>query len=139
VYQDREDSVMHTTQREPSLGELFGDLSRQLTTLVRQEMHLATTEMKQKASGMGRDVGLMAAGGLLAYVGVLGIVAGIILWLGLVIPLWLSALIVGAVIVVLGFLLVRSGLAGLKQRDLAPQATIRSLREDVEWAKEAAA
>ncbi|MDP8949979.1 MAG: phage holin family protein [Actinomycetota bacterium] len=119
-----------------SLGELFSELSQETTTLIRQEVNLAKTEMSQKASRVGKDVGFMAAGGAVAYAGLLAIVAGVIALVGLVIPLWLSALLVGLVVAAIGYFLVRKGLDALKQEDLAPRQTIETLKEDKEWAKD---
>ncbi len=119
-----------------SLGELFSELSQETTTLIRQEVNLAKTEMSQKASRVGKDVGFMAAGGAVAYAGLLAILAGVIALLGLVIPLWLSALLVGLVVAGLGYFLVRRGLDALKQEDLAPRQTIETLKEDKQWAKD---
>ena len=119
-----------------SLGELFSELSQETTTLIRQEVNLAKTEMSQKASRVGKDVGFMAAGGAVAYAGLLAILAGVIALLALVIPLWLSALLVGVVVAGLGYFLVRKGLDALKQEDLAPRDTIQTLKEDKQWAKD---
>ncbi|MDP9480975.1 MAG: phage holin family protein [Actinomycetota bacterium] len=119
-----------------SLGELFSELSQETTTLIRQEVNLAKTEMSQKASRVGKDVGFMAAGGAVAYAGLLAIIAGVIALLGLVIPLWLSALLVGLVVAVVGYFLVKRGLDALKQEELAPRETIQTLKEDKEWAKD---
>ena len=119
-----------------SLGELFSELSQETTTLVRQEMNLAKAEMSQKASRVGKDVGFLAAGGAVAYAGLLAIIAGVIALLGLIIPLWLSALLVGLVVAGVGYFLVRRGLDALKQEDLAPRETIETLKEDKEWAKD---
>ena len=119
-----------------SLGELFSELSQETTMLVRQEMNLAKAEMSQKASRVGKDVGFMAAGGAVAYAGLLAIVAGLIALVGLVIPLWLSALLVGLVVAAIGYFLVKRGLDALKQEDLAPRQTIETLKEDKEWAKD---
>ena len=119
-----------------SLGELFSELSQESTTLIRQEVTLAKTEMSQKASRVGKDVGFLAAGGAVAYAGLLAIIAGVIALLGLVIPLWLSALLVGVVVAGVGYFLVRKGLDALKQEELAPLETIQSLKEDKEWAKD---
>ena len=119
-----------------SLGELFSELSQETTTLIRQEVNLAKTEMSQKASRVGKDVGFMAAGGAVAYAGLLAIIAGVIALLGLVIPLWLSAFLVGLVVAAIGYFLVRRGLDALKQEDLAPRETIETLKEDKEWAKD---
>jgi hypothetical protein len=119
-----------------SLGELFSELSQETTTLIRQEVQLAKTEMSQKASRVGKDVGFLAAGGAVAYAGLLAIIAGVIALLGLAIPLWLSALLVGVVVAAVGYFLVRKGLDALKQEDLAPQQTMETLKEDKEWAKD---
>ncbi len=112
---------MQEGRDDRSLGELFSELSQETTTLVRQEMNLAKAEMSQKASRVGKDVGFLAAGGAVAYAGLLAILAGVIALLGLIIPLWLSALLVGLVVAGVGYFLVRRGLDALKQEDLAPR------------------
>jgi hypothetical protein len=122
---------------ERSLGELFGDLARDTGTLVRQEVELAKTEMTQKASRAARDIGMLAAGGLVAYAGFLGILAAIVL--GLVaagLDAWLAALLVGAVVAAVGALLVQRGLSALKREELAPRQTVETLKEDAQWAKD---
>jgi len=121
-----------------SLGELLGDLSREVTTLVRQEMALAKAEVGQKASKIGKDVGFIAAGGLVAYAGVLALVAFLILALDHVMPLWAAALVVGLVVAGAGAALVMQGLNHLRKADLAPRETIETLKEDARWMKERA-
>ena len=121
---------------ERSLGALFSELAQETTTLVRQEVQLAKTEMSQKATRVGKDVGFLAAGGAVAYAGFLAVLAGIIVLLGQVIPMWLSALLIGLVVAGVGYFLVRRGLDALKQEDLAPRQTIETLKEDGQWAKD---
>ena len=121
---------------ERSLGELFSELARDTSTLVSQEITLAKTEMSQKASRVVKDVGFLAAGGAVAYAGLLAILAGVIVLLGQVIPMWLSALLVGLVVAGVGYFLVRKGLDALKREDLAPRQTIETLKEDQQWAKD---
>ncbi|MDQ4128584.1 MAG: phage holin family protein [Actinomycetota bacterium] len=121
---------------ERSLGELFSELAQETSTLVRQEVQLAKTEMTQKASRVGKDIGFLAAGGAVAYAGLLAILAGIIVLLGQAIPMWLSALLVGLVVAGVGYFLVRRGLDALKQEDLAPRQTIETLKEDGQWIKD---
>jgi xanthine/uracil permease len=127
--------MQHNTH-EPSLGQLFGELSREMTTLVRQEVRLASSELSQKAARVGREVGFVALGGAVAYAGFLAIVAALILVLAMVIPGWLAALVVGLVVAIIGYVLVQRGLAALKRTNLAPQQTIETLKEDMAWAKE---
>jgi Putative Actinobacterial Holin-X, holin superfamily III len=119
-----------------SLGELFSELAQDTSTLVRKEVQLAKTEMSQKASRVGKDVGFLAVGGAVAYAGLLAVLAGVIVLLGQVIHMWLSALLVGLVVAGVGYFLVRRGLDALKREDLAPRQTIETLKEDQQWAKD---
>lgn len=128
---------MQQRREDQTIGDLFSELSREMTTLVRQEIDLARIEMTQKASRVGRNVAFLAAGGAVVYAGVLAIMAAIILGLAaLGVALWLSALVVGLIVVGGGYFLVNQALTSLKQEELAPRQTIRSLNEDKEWVKE---
>lgn len=118
-----------------SVGELFAELSRETVTLVRKEVQLARAEIGQKASRVGKNVGFLVVGGVVAYTGVLALVAGIILVLGQLVPYWLSALIVGLVISAVGAFLVVKGANTLRQEDPAPRETVETLKEDREWLK----
>ena len=119
-----------------TLGELFSELAQETSTLVRQEVNLAKTEMSQKASRVGKDVGFLAAGGVVAYAGLLAILAGVIVLLGQVIPMWLSALLVGLVVAAVGYFLIKKGLDALKREDVAPRQTMETLKEDGQWIKD---
>jgi hypothetical protein len=130
---------MHDSRTDLSLGELFGDLTRDMSALVRQEVQLAKTEMTQKASKAGKDIASMAVGGAIAYAGFLVLLAALVIVLGTVgVPWWLSALLVGLVVVGVGALLIMRGRDALKQADLTPRQTIETIKEDAEWAKEQA-
>jgi len=128
---------MQQTQNDRSLGELFAELTRETSTLVRQEVALAKTEVTQKASAVGKDVGYIAAGGAVVYAGFLALVAALILILvGLGLPAWAAALLVGVVVTAIGAFLVQRGIGALRRTNLAPQQTIDTLKEDAEWAKQ---
>jgi uncharacterized membrane protein SpoIIM required for sporulation len=127
---------MEQQRDERSLGELFADLARETSNLVRQEVRLARTEMTEKVTQVGRDGGTIGMGGAIAYAGFLAIVAALILGLGQFLPLWLSALIVGLVVGGIGYAVLQSGLSALKRANLTPHETIETLKEDAEWAKE---
>ena len=116
-----------------SIGELFAELTRETVTLVRKEIQLAKAEMTQKASRVGKNVGFLVAGGIAAYTGLLAVIAGVILLLGLVIPYWLSALIVGLVIIAIGAFLALKGINTLRNESPAPRETVETLKEDREW------
>ena len=120
-----------------SLGELFADLARESSTLLRQEVQLAKTELSQKASQLGKDAASVAIGGLVAYAGLLAILAALIIGLAAAgLPWWAAALLVGLVVAGIGYALIQRGLTALKREDLTPRKTIESLQEDAQWAKE---
>jgi hypothetical protein len=120
-----------------SLGELFGDLARETSTLVRQEIRQAGTEMGERVSGVGKDVGVLVVGAVVAHAGLLALVAAAILGLGdLGLSLWLAALIVGIVLAGLGYALVMRARTAIQQADVLPRRTMENLKEDQEWIKE---
>ena len=112
----QEENKREQQQRDDrSLGELFAELSQKTTALVRQEIQLAKVEMSQKASRAGKNVGFLLVGGVVAYTGVLALVATGIILLGQLIPYWLSAAIIGVVIAAVGAVLVTKGASALRQ------------------------
>jgi len=117
-------------KQDRSLGELLGDLTQDISKLVRQELSLARAEMADKAGNIGKQLGLLAIGGALAYSGVLAIVAALVIILAnLGLPYWASALIVGVVVAAIGGLLVKKGLDAIKGQDLVPRQTLETLKE----------
>lgn len=129
---------MPAVRQERSLGELFGEFSQDMALLMRQEIRLAGTEMSEKTSAISGKLTTVAAGGFVAYIGALALVAGIILLLAQVvgIPAWLSALLVGAAPAIGGYIALRAGLRELKHIDPAPRRTVATIEDDVRWAKE---
>jgi len=128
---------MQQVKDDRSLGELFAELSRETSTLVRKEVELAKTEVTQKATRMGRDVGMLAVGGAVVYAGLFFILAAVALGLmALGLPGWLAALLVGVVVAGIGYFLIQKGRDALKRVNLAPQQTVETLKEDAEWAKQ---
>jgi hypothetical protein len=136
---------MPELRQERSIAELFGQLSQDMTLLVRQEVQLARSEMSEKLSRLTANMVSVIAGGFVAYVGALALVAALILALNDLagISPWVSALIVGAVFAIAGYAMLRRGLGELKRADLAPRRTVenikddvQAIRNDVQWAKE---
>lgn len=128
---------MAQEKNERSLGELFADLSRDTRTLIQEEVRLAKTELSEQASAMGRGAGVAVGGGLVAYGGLLALIAAMVLALiaaGL--PPWAGALAGGIAAAGAGYLMVRYGLATIRAIDLTPRKTVESLKEDAQWLKE---
>jgi Putative Actinobacterial Holin-X, holin superfamily III len=136
---------MPELRQERGIGELFGQLSQDMTMLVRQEVQLARAEMSEKLSRLTANLVSVVAGGFVAYLGGLALVAALILGLNDLanISPWVSALIVGAVLAIAGYAMLRRGLDELKRVDIAPRRTVENIRDDVQaikddvqWAKE---
>ena len=85
--------------RERSIGELFGKLSAETSTLIRQEMALARAELAEKAGEAGKGAGLFGGAGAVGLLGAGALTAGIVLLLDLAIAAWLAAILVGLVYV----------------------------------------
>jgi hypothetical protein len=128
---------MAETKAERSLGELFAELSSETATLLRKEFELAQVEVGQKLSRAGRHAALIGTGGVIAHAGALAFVAALVMLLVVAgLPPWAAALIVAVVLVVVGALLVRSGLAAMRAEDMTPRETIDTLKEGAAWAKQ---
>jgi uncharacterized membrane protein len=129
---------MPELKQERSIGELFGQLTQDMTLLVRQEVQLARTEMSEKLSRFATNLISVATGGFVAYLGGLALVAAVILAVRDLanISLALSALIVGAILAIVGWVMLQKGVKEIKRVDLAPRRTVETLKDDVQWAKE---
>lgn len=121
---------------EPTLGDLFSSLTEDMSTLIRKEVDLARTETLEKVSSATRSVVSMVAGGMIAYAGLIGVMIAVIVGLSRLMPLWLSALIVGIVVIVIGAIMIMSGRNSLQKMTVVPEQTVESIKENTEWAKE---
>ena len=122
-------------KEERSLGDLFSELAAETSALVRQEVALAQTELTQKATRVGKNVGFLVVGGAIGYAALLTFLAAAIIGLAIFVPPWAAALIVGAIVGIIAYLLISSGLKALKETDLTPRQTVETLKEDAEWLK----
>jgi hypothetical protein len=129
---------MTALRQERSIGELFGQLTQDLSLLVRQETQLAKTEIQEKISRASRDLVALAAGGIVALIGGFALAAAIILLLVDPVGLepWVAALLVGVLLAGGGYVMLLKGLRDLKTVDPAPRRTVESVKEDIQAIKE---
>jgi hypothetical protein len=131
----------HPTEprHERPLSALFSELLSEIGLLLHQEWQLARAEMSQKARSAGKDIGLLAVGGAIAYAGFLALVAALIIGIAAAgLAWWLAALIVGIVIGAVGAALAYSAVRALRGGELVPARTVGTLKDDARWAKEEA-
>jgi len=115
--------------KDQPVGDLVKQLSEQTATLVRKEMQLGQLEMQEKAKRGGLGAGLFGGAGLIAVLGVGALVAAAVAALATTLALWLSALIVGAV------LLAIAGIAALMGKKQVEQAVPPAPEQAVESGK----
>jgi uncharacterized membrane protein YqjE len=118
------------------MGELFKQLSDDLSTLVRQELKLAQVEMTEKGKRAGMGVGMFGGAGIVALLALGTLTACLVAALATGMEVWLAALIVT---VVYGALAGGLALMGKNRVTEAtppvPEQTVESVKEDVQWAK----
>jgi uncharacterized membrane protein YqjE len=122
--------------RQHSTGELVKQLSEQTTTLVRKEIELARAELTAKGKVAGEGAGMFggaAIAGLLA----LGVLTAMILaLLDKAMDFWVAALIVTVVYAAIAAVLAAAGRDRVKRgMPPAPEQTVETVKEDVQWAK----
>ena len=118
------------------LGEIIGSLATDLQDLVRGEVRLARAELDQKLDRLIMAAIWLVGGALVAFAGLVVLLQAAAFGLSHVLPIWASFLIVGLLILILGALLARSGLAMLSLKTLAPNRSAASLQKDVNLVKE---
>jgi hypothetical protein len=122
--------------RDQSIGDLLKELSAETSTLIRQEMALARAEMTEKGKRAGVGAGMLGGAGVAGLLALGTLTACIVLVLDEFMDAWLAALILTVVWAAV------AGVLALKGRDKvqeaappAPEQTIETVKEDVEWAK----
>src|SRR3954471_21175733 len=125
-----------TPDDDKSLGELVQDLSRQTSTLIRQEMRLAQAELTEKGRHAGKGAGMFGGAGLVALYAVGALIAAAILGLATVVEPWIAAAAVGVGLLLIAGIL---GLTGKREIEEAappkPEQAIESVQQDVDTVK----
>lgn len=128
------------TDDNRSVGELVNQLSQQTSTLVRQELLLAQTEMQEKGKRFGVGAGMFGGAGLVALYGVGALVAAAIIGIGTLLEPWLAAVIVGVVLLAVAGILALTGRKQVERgKPPLPQQAIESAKRDVDEVKVKAA
>jgi uncharacterized membrane protein YqjE len=118
-----------------SLGEIVGDITQDLTTLVRQEMDLATSEMKQEVAKVGKGVGMFGGAGAFGYLALIFLGLTLTWLLDNWMPIELAALIVTLLWAGTAAALALKGRQEMKDANPALPVTQQTLKEDAQWAQ----
>jgi hypothetical protein len=131
--------AQHAPEQERSLMSLFSDLLRETSSLVHNEAELAKVEISEKVSQVSNGLAELAIGGLIVFAGFIVTLIAIANGLAHILPPeqadWLAPLIVGVVVMVIGFIALQRGRRNVKPENLAPERTMESMRRDAQMVK----
>jgi hypothetical protein len=120
----------------PGIGEIASGLAGDIQDLVRGELALARVEFDHKLHGLVTAAVAIVGGALVAFAGLVVLLEGGAALLAKWMPVWAALLIVGTVIVLVGGLIARAAIAKLSLRNLKPERTVASVRQDAHLVKE---
>ncbi len=115
-----------------SISDLIRNLATDLSALFGREVALAKSEMRESVSEVKTAVGALATGVAIAMAGLVVLLMSGVYGLGNLVAPWLAALIVGAVALLVGFLMVRSAKETMSTSIVLPERTLDSAKKDKE-------
>lgn len=119
-----------------TVREIISEVSGDFTALVREEMALAKTELRQGFKQFARGAAFLLVAAFIVNAGFLALVASLVVGLANAMAIWLSAFIVGLVLAIVGAFLLMKGVGDMKNAELKPERTVKTLREDANIVKE---
>lgn len=126
---------------ERSLGELVRELTAESSTLLRQEVELAKSELHETVHTYTSNAGALAIGGALLLAALFGVLITINRGLTVLlanmmdveIAIWLAPLILTVVIGLVGLSMVKKAMNAIGANSLVPKQTIETLQEEKQW------
>jgi uncharacterized membrane protein YqjE len=119
-----------------SVGAIVGDITKDMSNLIRQEMQLAKTELKQELGKAGKGAGMLGGAGITGYLSLLFLS----LFVMFVLADWFddykwAALVVTVIWAIVAAILAMTGKKEIQRANPQLPETQQSLKEDVQWAK----
>ena len=144
---DRGETVTPAASRsadDRSVGSLMKELTDETRRLFRQEVELARAETTEKVARMTEGARTAAIGSAIALAGLFilmtainrGVTSLFSQVMSVEVAIWLAPLVLAAVLVVIGYSMIKGGTSKIRQTSLAPHKTAQSLKEDKEWLKD---
>lgn len=122
--------------RSHSTGDLVKQLSEQTSTLVRKEIELARAELTEKGKVAGQGAGMFGGAAVLGLLALGTLTVVIVALLDKAMDLWVAALVVTLVYGAIAAVMAMTGKDRVRQgMPPAPEQTVETVKEDVQWAK----
>jgi ABC-type protease/lipase transport system fused ATPase/permease subunit len=117
------------------ISAIIEDILRHVGEIIRSEMRLAQTEIKQDLSDLKHAGSFLAAAGIAGMFALGFLLLAAVYGLSTIMPPWLAAISVGGVLGIVGLGLLTKGLHLLKATSMTPDRTIQSLEDNLKWFK----
>jgi len=131
----RAETNASSTSSTRSLGEIVGDITQDMSTLIRQEMDLATSEMKREIAKLGKGAGMFGGAGATGYLMLIFLSLSLVYLLDNWMPVELAALIVALLWGIVTAALAAKGRQEIKNANPELPVTQQTLKEDAQWAR----
>jgi uncharacterized membrane protein YqjE len=128
-------TAAESPQDSRSVSQIVGDITTDFTRLVRQEIDLAKTELKQEATTAGKAIGMLAGAAIAGLLVMLFLSWALVWLLDNWMPVELAALIVAVLWAIVTAVLVSTGRKMLQQANPQLPQTQQTLKEDASWAR----
>lgn len=119
-----------------SIAGILQGIVGNVQNIIRSEVQLAKTEMKEDASTYGKAAGMLVAGAVLGIYAIGLLLLMFVYLLSQVMDDWIAALIVFVVVAAIAGVLAMVGMKRIKSVKPGPEQTIETLKEDVQWVKQ---
>jgi uncharacterized membrane protein YqjE len=118
-----------------SVSDVFQNIVQNVQEMVRSEIRLAKTEIRQEVIKTKSATLLLLTGALISIFAIFFVLLGVVYALAVVIPSWGAALIVGGVLAGVGSAILVTSLKRLKRVNPTPEHTVENIKENIAWAK----
>jgi uncharacterized membrane protein YqjE len=118
-----------------SVGDLLGEVTANLSKLMRQEVALAKVELKEEAAKAGKAGGLLGGAGAVGYLVLVFASLALMFALDNAMGIGWAALLTAVLLGIVAAVLFIVGRNRFKQINPKPEQTVETLKEDVQWAK----
>ncbi|MEO8369077.1 MAG: phage holin family protein [Candidatus Solibacter sp.] len=123
-------------EKERSISDVVQDIFRNIQEMLRSEVRLAKTELREEAVKAKATGVLIGAGAVSAIFALFFLLLMTVYALTRVVPDWAAALIVAGFMATVAGLMLNAGMKRLRQLHPTPERTIENIKENVEWVKQ---
>ncbi|WP_084596282.1 phage holin family protein [Pseudomonas massiliensis] len=128
--QVRRETTVHTPEGDASVISLLRQLTHEVPALFSKELALAKAEMEKSLTTLKAGVAAVAGGAIVLLGGFIVLLMAAVYGLSTVLQPWLAALIVGGVVMVIGFIMLQAGKKQFEPSHFKPDRTLNAMDKD---------